>query len=146
MRLVTTILSMCELKDSEISKAKYIMQEMFSNVIEVQKYKYDDRLYFEVYIDLLDVEFHKERINEELNKLIKVSEEIIKVVATELDIICANNDTETEIMKYEKDKNDIQDFGQFVTRRNIINLTPYYSSDTCNAYVNLEHVGFGCKL
>lgn len=35
MRLVTTILSMCELKDSEISKAKNIMQEMFSNVIEV---------------------------------------------------------------------------------------------------------------
>lgn len=95
-------------------------------------------------IDLLDVKFHKERINEELNKLIKVSEEIIKVVPTELDIICANDDTETEIMKYEKDKNDIQDFGLFVTRRNIINLTPYYSSDTCNAYVNFEHVSFGC--
>lgn len=55
MRLVTTILSLCELKDAEISRAKNIMQEMFHNKIEVQKYKYDDRLYYEVDIDLLNV-------------------------------------------------------------------------------------------
>ena len=144
MRLVTTILSLCELKDYDISRTKKCMQEKFSNKIEIQKYKYDDRLYYEVDIDLLDVEFHKERINEEIYKLIKVFEEMINFLPTEIDIICANDDTETEIMKYEKDKNNIQDFGLFVTKRNIAGINTYYSSDTCNAYVNFEYVSFGC--
>lgn len=144
MRLVTTILSLSELNDSDISKAKKSMQEMFDNKIEIQKYKYDDRKYYEVDIDLLDVEFQKGNINEEINKLIKVFEKILDTIPTEFDIICANDDTETEIMKYEKDKNDIQDFGLFVTKREIANLKPYYSSDICNAYLNFEYVSFGC--
>ena len=136
MRLVTTILSLCELKDSDISKAIKCIEEMFNNRIEIQKYKYADRKYYEVDIDLLDVEFRKESIEGEIYKLIKVYEKILCNISIEIDIICANDDTETEIIKYENDKNDIQDFGLFVTKRKIANISPYYKSNICNAYLN----------
>ena len=144
MRLVTSILSLLELNNYEVSRAQKSMQEMFSNKIEVQRYKYDDRMYYEVDIDLLDVEFCKENIDDELYKLIRVYEDIINIVSVDLDIICANDDTETEIMKYEKDKNNIKDFGLFITKRKIPGVDPYYTSDICNAYVNFEYVSFGC--
>ena len=64
-------------------------------------------------------------------------------LSLEIDFIAANDDTDTEIIRYEKNQNDIKSFGLFVTKRNIPDIIPYYSSKTCNAYVNLTHVSFG---
>lgn len=143
MRLVTSMMTTQEMSDADIAKAAKIFQGRFNNRLETQKYKYDDRKYFEVDIDVFEVDFSKENIYDDINKLISAYEEIMNTVSLQIDFISANDDTDTEITRYENDKNDIKDFGLFVTKREIPDVKPYYSSKNCYAYVNLTHVSFG---
>jgi hypothetical protein len=92
---------------------------------------------------LQDVKFTKETLYDGINQLILAYEEILNTLPLQIDFIAANDDTETEVLRYEKNINDIKDFGLFLTTRTIPNLKPYYSSEICSAYVNLTHVSFG---
>lgn len=132
-----------EMSDSDISKATEIILGKFNNKFEIYKYHYDDRKYCEVDIDLFDVIFSKENIYDDIDKLISAYEEIMKTLSLQIDFIAGNDDTDSAILRYEQDKEDIKDFGLFVTNRIIPNIQPYYSSHICNAYVNLTHVSFG---
>ncbi|MQR84857.1 hypothetical protein GFV16_02720, partial [Bacillus megaterium] len=76
-------------------------------------------------------------------KLIKIHQKIIQLVNQNVEIIVANDDTDTEIQIFEKNCNDISGFGLFITSRKILELEPYYTSDICNAYLNFENVSFG---
>lgn len=143
MRLVTTMMTTKEIPDNYIQEALKIFTNKFKCVVEFSKHNYGDRKYFEVDVDMLDIEFTKATLYDEINKLISVYEKIMGIMPMQIDFIAANDDTETEILRYEKDINDIKDFGLFVTKRLIPNLKPYYSSKNCNAYVNLTHVSFG---
>lgn len=143
MRLVTTMMTMKEMTDNYIQGAIEVLSHKFNCKAEFSKFNYDDRRYFETDVDLLDVDFTKESLYDGIDKLISAYEEIMSMVPMQIDFISANDDTETEILKYEKDINDVKDFGLFVTNRAIPNLEPYYSSRICNAYVNLTHVSFG---
>ncbi|HBV68411.1 MAG TPA: hypothetical protein DEF04_09645 [Clostridiales bacterium] len=143
MTFVTSMMTTKELSDDDIEKTVKIITSKFNNTVKISKYNYDDRQYYEVDIDLLDVDFSKESIYHDINKLISAYEEIMDAVSLEIDFIAANDDTDTEILRYENNANDIKDFGLFVTNRNIPNIRPYYSSKICNAYVNLTHVSFG---
>lgn len=143
MRLVTTMMTTKEMADNYVQIALEILTNKFNCKAELSKHNYGDRKYFEADIDLLDVEFTKEALYDGINKLISAYEEIMNMVPMHIDFIAANDDTETEILRYEKDINDVKDFGLFVTNRTIPNLEPYYSSKICNAYVNLTHVSFG---
>ncbi len=60
-----------------------------------------------------------------------------------IDIIIANDDTDTEIQVYEKNCNGIYGFGLFITKRNILDLEPCYVSNICKSYLNFENVSFG---
>lgn len=143
MRLVTTMMTTEELSDSDISKATNILLSRFNNKFEIYKYNYDDRKYREVDIDLFDVVFSKEKIYDEIDNLISAYEEILNTIPIQIDFIAGNDDTDSAVIKYEQDNQDIKDFGLFVTKRTIPNIQPYYSSQICNAYVNLTHVSFG---
>jgi hypothetical protein len=143
MRLVTTMMTAEEMSDSDISKATDILLSQFNKKYEINKYYYDDSKYREVDIDLFDVAFSRERIYDDIDKLISAYEEILKTVSNQIDFIAGNDDTHSAVIKYEQNNEDIKDFGLFVTRRTIPNLQPYYSSQICNAYVNLTHVSFG---
>lgn len=143
MRLVTTMMTTKEMPDYDVKKAMQIISRKFNYKVTSSKHNYGDRRYFEADIDLMDVEFSKETLYDEINKLISACEEIMNTIPMQIDFIAANDDTETEIARYEKDLNDVKDFGLFVTKRTIPNLKPYYSSKTCNAYVNLTYVSFG---
>lgn len=143
MRLVTTMMTVEELSDSDISKATGILLNQFEKKYEINKYYYDDSKYHEVDIDLFDVVFSKERLYDDIDKLISAYEDIIETVSYQIDFIAGNDDTHSAVLKYEQNNEDIKDFGLFVTRRTIPNLQPYYSSQICNAYVNLTHVSFG---
>ncbi|KEQ21983.1 hypothetical protein [Paenibacillus tyrfis] len=143
MRLVTTMMTTEELSDSDISKATNILLSRFKNKFEIYKYNYDGRKYREVDIDLFDVVFSKEKIYDEIDNLISAYEEIMNTIPIQIDFIAGNDDTDSAVIKYEQDIQDIKDFGLFVTKRTIPNIQPYYSSQICNAYVNLTHVSFG---
>jgi len=143
MILVTTMMTNREMTDNEVQQAIEIITCKMGNTAKSSKYKYSDRRYFEVDIDLLDVEFTKETLHIGLSRMISAYEEILKALPLEIDFIAANDDTETEILRYEGDINDVKDFGLFVTKRTVPNLMPYYTSKSCNAYVNLTHVSFG---
>jgi hypothetical protein len=143
MRLVTTMMTTNEMEDYDIQRAMQIISCRFNCKASSSKHNYGDRKYFEVDIDLLNVEFTHETLYDGINKLISAYEEIMKTTPIQIDFIAANDDTEIEIAKYEKDINDVKDFGLFVTNRKIPNLKPYYTSNICNAYVNLTHVSFG---
>ena len=143
MRLINSIMSQEEISNDDIKIIKKIISSKFTNALEVQKYKYEDRKYFETDFDLINVSFEKNRIYEEINKLIMVYEEIFKLISINIEIIVANDDTETEILKYENDWTDIGSFGLFITTRDIPNIQPYYSSNICNVYLNFEYVSFG---
>jgi len=143
MRLVTTMMTTDELSDSDISKATNILLSRFNNKYEIYKYYYDDRKYREVDIDLFDVVFSREKIYDEIDKLVSAYEEIMNTIPHQIDFIAGNDDTNSAVIKYVQDNQDIKDFGLFVTKRTIPNIQPYYSSQICNAYVNLTHVSFG---
>ncbi|GAB1769555.1 hypothetical protein [Priestia sp. RMT2NF4] len=143
MRLVNTLLSEHELKKEDIEVICNIFKKQYDENIEVNSYKYDDRKYYETDFDIIDVEFLKENIYVEIDKLIKIHEKIIQLVNQNVEIIVANDDTDTEIQIFEKNCNDISGFGLFITSRKILELEPYYTSDICNAYLNFENVSFG---
>ncbi|MFS8603677.1 MULTISPECIES: hypothetical protein [Priestia] len=143
MRLVNTLLSEHELKKEDIEVICNIFKKQYDENIEVNSYKYYDRKYYETDFDIIDVEFLKENIYIEIDKLIKIHEKIIQLVNQNVEIIVANDDTDTEIQIFEKNCNDISGFGLFITSRKILELEPYYTSDICNAYLNFENVSFG---
>ena len=143
MILVTTMMTTREMADNEVQKALEIITNKMKKTARSSKHNYGDRLYYEADIDLQDVKFTKETLNDGIHLLISAYEQILNTLPLQIDFIAANDDTETEILRYEKDINDINDFGLFVTKRTIPNLKPYYSSEICNAYVNLTHVSFG---
>lgn len=143
MRLVNTYLSEHELKKEEIEVIYNIFKKEYTEEIEVNSYKYDDRKYYETDFDIIDIEFLKGNIYNELNKLIKIHEKVIQSVHQNVEIIVANDDTDTEIQVFEKNINDVSGFGLFITSRKIKELEPYYTSDICNAYLNFENVSFG---
>lgn len=143
MRLVTSMMTTTEMTDDEINKAVEIFLSEFQTDYKSYKYNYDDNKYCEVDIDLLDVTFTKDTMDKDLHKLIVIYEKIMKLLPQEIDFIASNDDTSTEVLKYEKDNTDIKNFGLFVTNRKIPEIEPYYTSEICNAYVNLDHVSFG---
>lgn len=132
-----------EMNQIDLDKIIAIITQHYSCEFEIQKYKYEDRKYYEVDIDLIDLKFNKDRIYEEIDKLIQVHEKVLSVLEADVDIIIANDDTDTEIQIYESDYNNIGGFGLFLTRREIPNIKPYYSSKVCRAYLNFENVSFG---
>lgn len=75
--------------------------------------------------------------------MLHTAEEILKRLSYPIDFIAGNDDTHSAVTKYEKNNEDVESFGLFVTRQTIPNLKAYYSSPICNAYVNLTHVSFG---
>lgn len=143
MRLVTTMMTTKEIPDYDVQKAVQVISHRFNDKVTSSKHNFGDRRYFETDIDILGIEFTKENLYDGINRLISAYEEIMNIIPMQIDFIAANDDTETEIVKYEKDTNDVKDFGLFVTKRLIPNLKPYYSSKNCNAYVNLTYVSFG---
>lgn len=143
MRLVNTYLSLQELKKPAIEVIYNLLMEQYTKKAEVNRYKYDDRKYYETDFDLIEIEFHKENIYKEIDKLIKVHEKAIHTIEQNVEIIVANDDTDTEIQIFEGNCNDVSGFGLFITKRKIQELKPYYSSDICNAYLNFDNVSFG---
>lgn len=136
-------MSTVEIGKDEINEISNIFSQRYTHHLEIQKYKYAERKYFEIDFDLIDFNFTRDSIYKEINELILVYEEIFKAVTPKIEIIAANDDTETEILKYEEDRNNIESFGLFVTNRAIPNIKPYYSSNICNVYLNFEFVSFG---
>ncbi|MFE4046877.1 hypothetical protein [Priestia sp. YIM B13490] len=143
MRLVNTLLSEHELKKEDIEVICNIFKKQYDKNIEVNSYKYDDRKYYETDFDIIDIEFLKGNIYIEIDKLIKIHEKVIQLVNQNVEMIVANDETDTEIQVFEKNCNDISGFGLFITSRKIRELEPYYTSDICNAYLNFENVSFG---
>lgn len=143
MRLINSYLSEHELKKQEIDVIHKLFEEQYAEKIEVISYKYDDRKYYETDFDVIGIEFLKENIYEEINTLIKIHEKALQLINEKVEIIVANDDTDSEIRVYEKNCDNVSGFGLFITKRKIEGLEPYYSSDICYAYLNFEHVSFG---
>ncbi|MGD7008807.1 hypothetical protein [Metabacillus sp. 84] len=131
------------MKREDIQVICNIFKKQYEENIEVSSYKYDDRKYYETDFDIIDIEFLKENIYIEIDKLIKIHEIVMQLVDQNIEIIVANDDTDTEIQVFEKNCNDISGFGLFITSRKIQELEPYYTSDIYNAYLNFENVSFG---
>lgn len=143
MRLVNTYLSNRELSVQEIKAVCDLFKEHYDEKIEVSRYKYEDRNYYETDFDLVEVNFCKERIHTSIQTLITIHEQAITLIDQPIEIIVANDDTDTEIQLFEEDCNNVSSFGLFVTKRSIPKLVPYYTSDICRAYLNFKHVSFG---
>jgi len=143
VRLVNTYLSEQELKKQEIEVICNLFMKQYTEEIEVNSYKYDDRKYYETDFDLIEIEFQKDNIYKEIDKLIKVHEKAILSIDQNVEIIVANDDTDVEIQLFENDCNNVSGFGLFITKRFIQELEPYYISDISNAYLNFENVSFG---
>ena len=147
MRLVTSMLTITELSNIQIKSAVSIIRRKFDAESKIYRYGTypGERDFYNVDVDLFDVDFSDDLYGN-IRKLISAYEEILRTFKVYMDIIASNDDTEGEIQIYSKDKNDVGNFGLFVTKRQIPNVQPYYSSDVCNAYVNLTHVSFGVYL
>lgn len=143
MRLVNTYLSEQELEKEEIEVICNLFMKQYTEEIEVNSYKYDDRKYYETDFDLIEIEFQKDNIYKEVDKLIKIHEKAILLIDQNVEIIVANDDTDAEIQLFENNCNNVSGFGLFITKRFIQELEPYYISQICNVYLNFENVSFG---
>lgn len=143
MRLVISMLTLQKISDKNKNDILNILIDNYNYKMEIYTFNYDDRVFHEVDIDIFNIHFKKKKLYTELNKLINICENILINISNEIDFIISNDDTDAMILCYEKDINDIGDFGLFITKRIVPNLKPYYSSDICNAYVNLKHTSFG---
>lgn len=142
MRLVNSILSLEPLNETEIYLIESALRKEYSLEVKVQSYKYEDRQYFETDFDVIDIVFTRESIYEEINRLIGVYSKIIPNTEKSFDVIIANDDTESEILQYESDFNNVSGFGLFITGRTIPYIQPYCKSENCNAYLNFDNVSF----
>lgn len=142
MRLVNSVLTLEPLNETEIHLIESALRNEYSLEIQVQSYKYEDRQYFETDFDIIDIVFTKESIYEDINRLIGVYTRIIPNAEKMLDVIIANDDTESEILQYEGNFNNVSGFGLFITGRTIPDIQPYYKSEICNAYLNFDNVSF----
>lgn len=141
MRLVNTFMSKKKLTDIEIELIRESLIKEYCK--KLTTHIFDNRGdFFEVDFDLYNIVFKKRRIYKDINRLIKTHERILEKLHTDVDIIVANDDTETEVVRYENDMNDISKFGLFITKRDVPDIEPYYSSTLCNAYLNFECVSF----
>ncbi len=142
MYLVNSYLSSKILDEYEQKIIFDKLKRNFDSEIKIFKFNYTDRTYFEIDFDICDINFSKENIYDDINFLIRVHEEILNEIETDVDIIISNDDTEAEILMYEIDQNDISNFALFISKRVVPNLKPYYSGK-CNAYLNLDNASFG---
>lgn len=142
MRLVNSVLSRDPLNEKEIYLIEYELKKEYSLDVKVQSYKYEDRQFFETDFDIIDIAFTIESIHEDLNRLIMVYSKIIPNIEKSFDVIIANDDTESEIIQYEGNSNNVSSFGLFITSRIIQGIQPYYKSEICNAYLNFANVSF----
>lgn len=142
MRLVVTLMT-----KEKISKTKSNrIEQIFSNKMasESKIFEYQEGDFFELDIDLLEINFSKDNIYDGIDILINICEEVLTDIESEIDFIIANDDTATEVDKYVKDWNDVKDFGLFVTPRVVPKLKPYRDSQISHAYLNFEYTSFGC--
>jgi len=142
MRLINSVLTLVPLNETEIYLIESALRKEYSLDVEVQSFKYEDRQYFETDFDLIDIVFTKELIYEDINRLIGVYTRIIPKVEKSFDVIIANDDTESEILQYEGNFNNVSGFGLLITCRIIPDILPYYKSEICNAYLNFDNVSF----
>lgn len=142
IRMVNTFMSKEKMSNDDIKYAEKELFNEYQTEIFVYEFKYDDSDFFEVDFDL-DMVFHREKLFDEINRMISVHERIINGINIEVDIIIGNSDTDALVLKYEKDINDVEKNGFFITKRRIEGLSPYYSSDICNVYLNLDYESFG---
>lgn len=144
MRLVVTLMTKEKIPKENRTRIEQILSEKMASKSET--FNYQEEKFFELDIDLLKVEFSKETIYEDIDRLINSCEQILSDIQSDIDFIVANDDTSTEVDKYVKDWNNIDTFGLFITQRVIPNIKPYYHSQVCNAYLNLDYVSFNCMF
>lgn len=144
MRLVNTLLSLDKINDKQIGEIEEIILSEFTNERKIYQYDYPDDKYHELDIDLFDVEFTRDTIYKDIDRLIGMYEKIIEILPMSVDFIAGNDDTSAAVEIYQQNSNNIANFGLFVTRRKIDGFKPYYQSEICNAYVNFRWVSFGC--
>ncbi|WP_285398072.1 hypothetical protein [Lysinibacillus sp. fls2-241-R2A-57] len=143
LRLVNTYLSEEEITKQEIEVIYNLFMPQYTEEIEINSYKFDGRKYYETDFDVIGIEFLKDNIYKEIDKLIKIHEKAIQSINQDVEIIVANDDTDVEVQTFENNCNDISGFGLFITKKKIHEIEPYYTSDTCNAYLNFKNVSFG---
>ena len=99
MRLVTTMMTSEGLSDDIIEYAAASLYNLYKSCYKIYKfgrYKYDNQKFFEIDIDLFDVVFKKQDLEENLMKLILCYEKIMRNSSVSIDFISADDDTNIE--------------------------------------------------
>ncbi len=139
-RLVITMMTSHELSNEKVDKILHIIKNQFNYTNEI--FRFTNKGFHEVDIDLFDVIFSSTDIYKDLDKLIYICEEILVTIDNSIDFIIGSLDTSSRVLEYEKN-HDISS-GLLITSQLIQGTNPYYSSKTCNAYVkNLDDDCFG---
>lgn len=143
VRLVISMMTAERLSDHAVATVLEVIGRRFTERREVHRFEYAEWPYSELSVDLFDVASSAELLDALLGTVIGVCEQILVEVGVPIDFIIESDDNYAAVERYEKDWNDVGNVGLFVTPRVVPGLTPYFSSEVCRAYVNLEHVSFG---
>jgi len=142
---ILSVLSKSEFESNIIEDIKKQIQSLYpENRIEHTCWNFQAREHKELDFDIQDIEFNKERIHEEIDKLIKAILIIFENFSIDCDIIGGYNDTESWIVKYEEDREVyFRQFGLFGTRNPIPNYEPYCVRNRVTIYQNFEFDSMG---
>jgi hypothetical protein len=141
MRLVITMMTRNRLSLKEKVKIINSFSKFYKLPIEEYIFQFDG--FHEFDVDIFDVVFTKDTLKKDLLDLTFICEEIIRCLNDKIDFIISNDDTMCFLDGYVLNRNDVSAVGLFVSKRDIPGLTPFYSSEFCNAYINLEYNSFG---
>lgn len=142
MRLINSFLSKEAFIESETMAIKKAFENNYEEKIELQSFKYDDREFFELDVDILDIEFSKENLEVQLRKLIRIHDELLAKLNKEIFIIIANDDTDSEIILFEEDSNSTKNIGMLISKKQIGTDEPYFKADNCVIYLDFKYVSF----
>ncbi|MBC1250635.1 hypothetical protein HB801_12320 [Listeria welshimeri] len=82
MRLVITLMTKNKILEKNKNKINQIFTEKMASKSEI--FEYVEYNFFELDIDLLEVEFSKETIYDDLNKVISICEEILTNIQSDI--------------------------------------------------------------
>lgn len=142
---IFSILSKDEIEKKSINLIMDKLHSEYSNfVIKHERYKYSERSYIENDFDIVDINFKKELITQQLDKLIEIIVFIFKNVSTEIEIIGGFNDTENAISQYETDRlKNYRNWNLFASKSITSEKDAYKVNDDIYIYQSFKYDGMG---
>ncbi|QVK18555.1 hypothetical protein KHQ81_02235 [Mycoplasmatota bacterium] len=144
MNLDISVLSKNKINDAEMRNIHEMLKLSFPHiVIESYRFDYEVNTFYELNYFLRNVFISLETAYNLFDRIISVFEEIYKQNPhMNFDVIAENDDNGTSVDKYQKNCNDFEIAGLFITKGDVEISKLYYQSELIKVQLNFDYTSF----